>query len=163
MSATPGKIIKIALPILLVMVIVLVLAAPIGPMPGVIIGGKETQVPEAWPDTSQIDEIRLEVPGVIPRVVIIWVIEHQSELYVVGSRSSGWVRKLDQGGPVRVRILDNTYAVEAAIITEGQRPVLEDYMNKYRADYPEIVNGFPSIEEGIDSFSLFRLERPDTD
>ena len=60
--------------------LVVLLLAPIGPLPGVFIGGTDTPPPATWPDTSGIDEIRLKAPGAIPRVVIIWVIDVGGEL-----------------------------------------------------------------------------------
>ena len=58
----------------------LVFVTPIGPMPGFFIGGQPTPVPKAWPDTSKVDEILLKVPGILPRVVIIWVVQVDSAL-----------------------------------------------------------------------------------
>lgn len=155
------KALKIGIAVLLVVFAALVLLAPIGPMPGVMIGGTETAAPDAWPDTSDVHEIKLEVPGTIPRVVIIWVIEHQGELYVTGYRSSGWIQMLGNGGPVRMRLGDNTYPLIAESVTEPdlQLAILTDYMNKYRADYPDTIEGFPIPEEAIGNFALYHLSR----
>jgi hypothetical protein len=35
--------------------------------------------------------------------------------------------------------------------------VIAAYKDKYRPDYPDIVAGFPSVEEGRDEFGVFRL------
>ena len=75
----------------LVLLLVLALVAPIGPMPGFFIGGTPTEAPEQWGDTSNVDQIILRVPGTPPRAVIIWVVEYGGDLYVVGSNDSGWV------------------------------------------------------------------------
>jgi hypothetical protein len=32
------------------------------------------------------------------------------------------------------------------------------YKNKYRANYPDIVAGFPTLEEAGDQFGVFRLD-----
>ena len=40
---------------------IMVFATPIGPLPGFFIGGQPTPVPKAWPDTSKVDEILLEL------------------------------------------------------------------------------------------------------
>lgn len=87
-------------------------AAPVGPLPGFFIGGEPTAVPEHWPDTSNVDEIQLKVPGTLPRVVTMWVVDYEGDLHVVGSRESGWVRMIGQGAPVEMRLGDRTYAVE---------------------------------------------------
>ena len=136
----------------------LVFVTPIGPMPGFFIGGQLTPVPKAWPDTSKVDEILLKVPGTLPRVVIIWVVQVDSALYVVGSRSSGWVQRIADGANVEMRLSGNTYALAAVPIRQELERVVNAYKNKYRADYPDIVAGFPTLEEAGDQFGVFRLD-----
>ena len=136
----------------------LVFVTPIGPMPGFFIGGQPTPVPKAWPDTSKVDEILLKVPGILPRVVIIWVVQVDSALYVVGSRSSGWVQRIADGANVEIRLSGNTYALAAVPIKQELERVVDAYKNKYRADYPDIVAGFPTLEEAGDQFGVFRLD-----
>ena len=85
----------------------------------------------------------------MPRVVTIWVIEYESELFVTGYAESGWVRMLGSGGPVRMRLGDNTYPLLATAVTNNAQPILTAYMDKYRPDYPDIVEDFPSpLPEG---------------
>ncbi len=136
----------------------LVFVTPIGPMPGFFIGGQPTPVPKAWPDTSKVDEILLKVPGTLPRVVIIWVVQVDSALYVVGSRSSGWVQRIADGANVEMRLSGNTYALAAVPIRQELERVVNAYKNKYRANYPDIVAGFPTLEEAGDQFGVFRLD-----
>ncbi len=154
------KILKIAASIVLVLVLVLAVAAPIGPMPGLFIGGTPAEAPERWPDTSGVHEIKLRVPGTLPRVVIIWVIEADGELHVVGSRESGWVKMIGEGSPVELRLGGDTYALVATPVTEGWEAILQRYVDKYRPDYPDIVAGFPDIDEARGSVAVFRLSRP---
>ena len=136
----------------------LLFVTPIGPMPGFVSGGQLTPVPKAWPDTSKVDEILLKVPGIVPRVVIIWVVQVDSALYVVGSRSSGWVQRIADGANVEMRLSGNTYALAAVPIRQELERVVNAYKNKYRADYPDIVAGFPTLEEAGDQFGVFRLD-----
>ncbi|MDA1073897.1 MAG: hypothetical protein O3A63_03930 [Proteobacteria bacterium] len=155
------KIIKVIALVLIVVVIGVIFTAPIGPFPGFFIGGTPTQVPATWPDTSGLHEIRLEVDqGLLPRVVIIWVIQVDGALHVAGSNESGWVRMLGDGGPVRVRIRNETYALQAERLTSDWQRVLQAYVDKYRPDYPDIVGGFPPVEEAADIFAVFRLTAP---
>ncbi len=142
-----------------VILVIVAIAAPIGPMPGFFIGGTAAAAPANWPDTSQTDEIRLKVPGGLPRVVIIWVVEHEDELYVVGAKGSGWVDKLGNGGPVEMRLGENTYPLNATPLNQGWEPVLEAWLDKYRPGYPDIVAGFPSPEEAQGTSAVYRLER----
>jgi hypothetical protein len=101
----------------------------------------------------------LKVPGLLPRVVIIWVVEHSGELHVVGSRGSGWVKMIGTGSPVEMRLGDSTYSLMASPVAEDWQPILEAYVAKYEAEYPDIVAGFPSIEEAADLVAVFRLDR----
>ena len=140
-------------------VLVAVLAGPIGPMPGIFIGGTPAEPPQQWSDTSDVDEITLKVPGLIPRVVTIWVVEHRGELHVIGSRDSGWVKKLGAGGPVEVRLGDDTYSLNASPAARDWEQILAAYVAKYQADYPDIVAGLPSAEEGAEQAAVFRLDR----
>ena len=154
------KLFKIGIPLLVLVLVIVALLAPIGPLPGFLIGGTETAAPTTWPDTSDVHEIKLEVPGTLPRVVIIWVIQYESELYITGYAKSGWVQMLGDGGPVRMRLGDNTYPLMASAVTSNAEPILTAYMDKYRPDYPDIVGGFPSPEEAGDSYVVFKLSRP---
>ncbi len=153
------KALKIGLVVIGIVVLIGIAIAPIGPLPGVFLGGKATDVPAQWPDTSDVDEIRLRVPGFLPRVVIIWVVESTGELYVVGARDSGWVAMLGEGAPVDMRLGESTYALRAVAVREGWESVLTAYVEKYRPDYPEIIAGFPSVEEARSQVAVFRLER----
>ncbi len=151
------KVMKITALILLAGLILLAWIAPLGPMPGIFIGGTSSDLPESWDNTSDIHEIKLEVQGMLPRVVIIWVVQVDGDLHVVGSNTSGWVQMLDQGGSVRIRMGDKTYSLVANRVKTGWEPILEAYMNKYRADYPEIIEGFPALEEAALTTSVYRL------
>ena len=152
------KILKIIAAVALLALVVVALAAPIGPLPGVFIGGEHTAPPASWPDTSGVHEIRLKVPGMLPRVVTIWVIDHEGELHVVGRRDSGWVKMIGQGTPVEMRLGDRTYSLNATPLTEGWQAILEAYVAKYKPLYPEIVAGMPTVAEAKDRV-VFRLSR----
>ncbi len=153
-----ARILKVGVSVLLLAVVIFVVATPVGPVPGFLLGGTETEVPAAWGDTRSIDEIRFEVSsGLLPRVVIIWVVQFEGDLYVVGDGKSGWVGMLDQGGSVRMRIGDKTYSLNAQRVKNNLVPILEAYQGKYRADYPEIVNSFPQAMESVKSAGVFRL------
>lgn len=153
------KILKIISAVALSALVVVALVAPIGPLPGFFIGGEPTAPPASWPDTSGVHEIRLKVPGMLPRVVTIWVIDHEGELHVVGSRDSGWVKMIGQGTPVEMRLDDRTYSLNATPVTEGWQAVFEAYVAKYKPGYPEIVAGMPPVAEAKDRVGVFRLSR----
>lgn len=157
------KVTKILALTLVVVIVVVIYAAPLGPLPGIFIGGTPSALPAEWGDTGKIHEIKLEVgQGMIPRVVIIWVVQADGNLHVVGSKDSGWTTTLGTGGPVRMRMGDKTYAMEATLVTQGWQGVLDAYVKKYEADYPDIVQGFPDIEEAAQTTAVFRLTAPDS-
>ena len=154
------KALKIIGGVVIVLAIVYVFAAPIGPAPGFFIGGTDTEAPATWPDTSDVHEIRLGVPGILPRVVIIWVVDHEGELFVVGSKGSGWVDGIGESSPVNLRIGDSTYAVTANAVADENSSIRNAWLDKYRPDYPDIVAGFPSAEEAQGVVAVFHLARP---
>ena len=154
------RFIKLGSWLLVAAAVIVLLAAPIGPLRGVFIGGTPTEPPRVWQDTSSIDEIQLKAPGWIPRVVIIWVIEYAGELHVLGMQGGGWTGMIGEGADVEVRIGDRTYALRAAPVNEGVRPILEAYKAKYEPNYPDLVARLPPIDEASDVAVVFRLERP---
>ena len=79
-------ILKKIISVVLLIVAIVIWLAPIAMLPGFFIGGSATPAPSSWEDTSTIDEVRLKVGGVIPRVVIIWIVQVDGELYVTGAR-----------------------------------------------------------------------------
>lgn len=153
------KVLKIIILIVVILGVGVALLAPLGPLPGFFIGGNATAAPASWPDTSATHEIKLKVPGTLPRVVIIWVIEHDGELHIVGAKDSGWVSMIGSGSPVEMRLGDNTYALQATPVTDGWQEVLTAYVEKYEPDYPDIVAGFPSPAEAEALIAVYRLDR----
>ncbi|MEM7015944.1 MAG: hypothetical protein AAF512_01235 [Pseudomonadota bacterium] len=153
------KILTGLLAALVLIAIILALIAPIGPVPGFFIGGTPASAPEAWQDTSNTDEILFKVDGTLPRVITLWVVEYNSELHVVGNNESGWVGALGDGGPVEMRIEDNTYKLNAVKVTSDLEAIWTAYVDKYKADYPDIIDSFPPIEEAKLGASVFRLAR----
>ncbi|MBT7334094.1 MAG: hypothetical protein HN856_06950 [Gammaproteobacteria bacterium] len=137
----------------------LIIIAPIGPLPGFFIGGTTADVPEKWPDTSAVHEIQLRVPGTPPRVVVIWVIDYAEELYIVGRSASTWVNMIGQAAPVEMRLGENTYSLTASLVSQGWQPMMEAYVKKYAPDYPDIVAGFPAVENAEGEMVVFKLSR----
>ena len=139
---------------------ILVWLAPIAMMPGFFIGGSTTPAPSTWEDTSAIDEVRLKVRGTIPRVVIIWIVQVDGELYVTGAKDSGWVTRLGDGGDAELRIGDNTYPVVAERQTENLDELIGAWYDKYRPNYPDIVGDMSEVSTEPRSYAIFKLARP---
>ena len=154
------RLVKLASGLAVVLGLVWLVAAPIGPVPGVFIGGTSTAPPQTWEDTSRIDEIRLKVPGLIPRVVIIWVIDYAGELYILGMKGAGWTGMIGEGAAVEVRVGDRTYALRATPVREGLRPIVEAYKAKYEPGYPDLVARLPPVDQAAEVAAVFWLERP---
>ena len=58
-----------------------------------------------------------------------------------------------------MRLGDNTYPLTAVPVTEGWQAVVTAWRDKYRPDYPELVDGFPDMAEAAATVAVFRLER----
>lgn len=153
------KFLRIAGAIVLATVIAVGALAPIGPLPGFFIGGTPSEAPKVWPDTSGVDNVTLKLVDGIPRVLVVWIIQFDGELYVIGRSSSSWTNKLGNGGPVELRIEDETYSLVASRVREGWEPIAQAYMDKYRPDSPELIASFPPIKEAADFIAVFELSR----
>ncbi len=153
------KVLKLISLAVLGLLVILVFVAPVGPLPGVFIGGTPTQAPDPWMDTSSTHEILLRVPGTPPRVVTVWVVEHEGELNIVGSPGSGWVTTLGGGGAVEMRLGDNTYSLNASRVSQGWQPILTAYLDKYRPDYPDIISGIEQDGGDGGEPAVYRLNR----
>ena len=139
--------------------VIYALIAPVGPAPGIFIGGEAADAPDEWPSTAGVDEILLRVPGALPRVVIIWVVDYGGELYVVGAQDGGWVSMIGDESPVQMRLEGRTYDLTAKRIHTGWEPMVTAYKEKYAPNYPDIVAGFPAVEDAGGIMALYRLER----
>ncbi|MBL4682928.1 MAG: hypothetical protein JKY88_19725 [Pseudomonadales bacterium] len=154
------KILKIASPLILLIFVVFLWLAPIGPVPGIFIGGTLTEVPDSWGVTSTTHEIQLKVEGdILPRVVTIWVIQVDGELHIIGSKEAGWVSILGQGGAVQMRLGDKTYNLNATVVASNLDMIVKQYKDKYRPDYPNIVEGIPSLEEAPNYAMVYKLTK----
>jgi hypothetical protein len=143
---------------LVVVLIIVALAAPIGPMPGLRIGGTPAEAPASWAGEQLSDEVLFGTyDGALPYVVTIWIVESGGGLYVVGAPESTWVAKATSSSDVRVRIDDSVYDMRATRLPPGRVDVLQAYVDRYQADYPDIINSFPPLEELAQGSALFEL------
>ena len=134
--------------------------APIGPVPGVRLGGSEAKAPQHWEDVPIPMTVQLKTTGgALPRVVNIWVVNHNNELYVFGEKDSGWVRTASANPAVTLRMGDAAYALTAVPATDQASAAYGAYLDRYRADYPELVGSMPPASEGLTVGAAFRLER----
>ena len=152
------KILKIGFSLILVGLVALVVRLPIATTPGFFIGGSASAAPTNWGNTSSIHEIKLRVPGIIPRVVIIWFVEIDNDLYTVGETNSGWVSMLSEGGPVQLRLQDSTYPLQARLVNSSKDEILMAWQGKYQKDYPNFFSSSQS-KGFLEDSSIYRLSR----
>jgi hypothetical protein len=144
--------------VIFVLALGVAIAAPIGPMPGIRLGGNPASVPAQWSSVTLPDEVRLATSsGMLPHVVIIWVVESDNRLYVIGAPDSVWVEGATRSSDVRLRIGDNTYEMRATRVESGRREISQMYIDRYKDKYPEIIDSFPPIEEFSQGAALFEL------
>lgn len=146
------------LTVLVILLIAVALAAPLGPMPGIRIGGTAAEPPSNWSGIVLPDEVRFATyDGALPYVVTIWIVEVGGELYVVGDPASTWVQRATRAPEVKVRIGDEVYDMLATRMPPSREDVLGAYVGRYQDDYPEIIDGFPPLEELAAGSALFAL------
>ena len=140
--------------------LIVVLAGPIGPIPGIRIGGTPTPPPADRASITLPDEVQLATgAGLLPRVVNIWVVSHENALFVFGAKDSGWVKNVQARANVELRIGDVTYPLTASVETAITREVYQKYIERYRAGYPEITATMPAVDEVSEVGVIFRLDR----
>ncbi|MEM9622197.1 MAG: hypothetical protein AAF993_11140 [Pseudomonadota bacterium] len=152
----------LALLALVALLLTAAVAGPLGPMPGMYLGGQATDPPSQWSSVAVPEQIQLETRGgLLPRVVNLWIVESDNELYVFGATDSGWVNATRSDPQVRLRMEDQTYSLMAAPLAQPDLTVYERYLARYADDYPDIVAGMPAIDE-LDGAAgvIFHLQRP---
>ena len=136
------------------------IGAPFGPVPGIRIGGEAADHPAQWADIELPHNVLFKAQGtVLPRVVTIWAIEDNNDIYVFGAKASGWVKSAMASPDVDLRIGDNTYAMRAEALAAPDPAIYQKYIDRYKDDYPEIIEGMPSMEEAREMGVIFRLTR----
>ncbi|MDH3644027.1 MAG: DUF2255 family protein [Gammaproteobacteria bacterium] len=147
--------------VLIVVVLGVALAAPIGPMPGIRLGGDSATPPAEWASVNLPEEVRLAThAGALPHVVIIWVVESGNRLYVIGAPDSAWVEGATQSPDVRLRIDGNAYDMRATPLEAGRREIAQKYIDRYKDNYPDIISGLPPIDEFSQGAAILELARP---
>lgn len=132
--------------------------APIGPVPGLLIGGNAAPPPPQWSRVELPQQVQIQAAdGGLSRVVNIWIVEHDNALYVLGARDGGWVKATQEAGRVNLRLGDNTYALSATPVESVDEAIFDEYTERYAADYPEIVAGMPRGAELAETGVVFRL------
>jgi len=143
---------------LITALLIVALAGPIGPLPGVRLGGNATPAPASWAGVSLPDEVQIKASnGLIPRVVNIWIVELNDSLYVFGVRDSGWVNAAIANPHVNLRVNNETFTLQAEPLDNPSSEIYEQYVARYAANYPDIMEGM-SQQDMAESGIVFRLQ-----
>ena len=156
------KKLKVGLGSLFTLLVVAACAAPIGPVPGFLIGGSLANVPDTWGNTLPIHEFQLQVGnGPIGRTVLIWTVQMDGDLYVLGQKDSRWTQAIGPSGPVRLSMDGSLYELTATAVEGGstKSAVTGAWLRKYEPHYPDLVAGFGTPAEGARKSTIFRLTR----
>jgi hypothetical protein len=144
--------------VVIVVIVIAAVMAPIGPMPGIRLGGTTASAPDQWSSVTLPEEVRLEASGgVLPYVVIIWVFESDNNLYVIGSPDSRWVALASENPDVRLRINDDVYAMKATRMPPGRVDLAQKYVDRYKDNYPQIVESFGPLDAFAQGAVLIEL------
>lgn len=134
------------------------LAGPLGPVPGVRLGGNATPVPADWTTVSLPDEVQLKPSGgLFPRVVNIWIVELNNALYVFGAKDGGWTTTVQANPIVELRINDQTFTLKATPVESPGSEIYDQYIARYAASYPEFVESIPQGDALTAQGTVFRL------
>jgi hypothetical protein len=144
--------------VLVVLLLGVALAAPIGPMPGIRLGGTPATPPAQWSSVDLPEEVLLATSaGVLPHVVIIWVVESDNRLYVIGDPASTWVDGATRSPDVQLRVGDDVYDMRATRVPAGRQDLFQKYVDRYKDNYPDIIAGFPPMEEFAQGAAVLEL------
>ena len=120
-------------------------------------GGNPAAAPASWSAVTLPEEVKLATDsGLWPYVVIIWIVEADDRLYLVGAPDSTWVQNATRSPEVKLRMGDDVYDLKATRV-DGRVEILERYVDRYREDYPDIIASFPPMEEFAAGAALFEL------
>ena len=119
---------------------------PMGPMPGRILSGDLTSIPDDWAHTADEKTIQLETsPGKSPYSVNLWGVGIGSSFYIVSANGADtkWARRIADNSEVRLRIGQQIYELRAGIVSEQSEldTVKAGFQSKYDM---ESSDDFPS-------------------
>ena len=121
---------------------------PIGPVPGMVLGGTVQKAPEDFAfanDRAAYDIVQIETElwGVTPQVHNIWAVGVGPAMYVFGEEEGGWRPRAVEAREVRMRIGDAVYEFSVAEMqdaTEDElQAVFDAYAAKYNPEFDELV------------------------
>ncbi len=141
---------------LLYLALILVAAGcgPIGPSPGLAIGGQEQPAPDdfAFVQEHELLLVRTFFGGWLPQVHYIWGVGVDDGVYAIAVPGASWRARINDDPNVLLRVGDSYYnltAVPADDAVDKQR-VFDTYIAKYGPQLEEILGRPGTIEDMSD-------------
>ncbi len=124
---------------------------PIGPMPGLAIGGQEQPAPDdfAFAQEHELLLVRTFLGGWLPQVHYIWGVGVDDGIYAIAVPGASWRARINDDPDVLLRVGDSYYSLTAARVddaTDKQR-VFDAYITKYGPQLEEILGRPGTIED----------------
>ena len=127
---------------------------PIGPMPGLAIGGDEQPAPDdfAFVQDHDLLMVRTLFGGWLPQVHYIWGVGVGDAIYAVAVPDASWRARLDTDPNVLLRVGDSHFSLTATKVNdvEETQAAFDAYMDKYGPQLEEIIGHPPTIEDVSD-------------
>ena len=127
---------------------------PIGPTPGLAIGGEEQPAPSdfAFVQDHELLLVRTFFGGWLPQVHYIWGVGVDDGVYAIAVPGASWRARINDDPNVLLRVGDSHYSLTAARVddaTDKQR-VFDAYIAKYGSQLEEILGRPGTIEDMSD-------------
>jgi hypothetical protein len=124
---------------------------PIGPTPGLVLGGEEQAVPDDFAFVQEHDllMVRTLFGGWLPQVHYIWGVGVDDAVYAMAVPDARWRARLVDDPNVLLRVGDNYYSLTATEVTDAEeiQIVFDAYMDKYGSQLEEVLGHPPSLED----------------
>ncbi len=135
----------------LALILVATGCGPIGPAPGLAIGGEEQPTPDdfAFVQEHELILVRTFFGGWLPQVHTIWGVGVDDGIYAIAVPGASWRTRINDDPNVLVRVGDNYYNLTAARVGDAvdKQRVFDAYIAKYGPQLEEILGRPGTIED----------------
>jgi len=135
----------------LALILVATGCGPIGPMPGLAIGGEEQPPPNdfAFVQEHELLLIRTYFGGWLPQVHYIWGVGVDDAIYAIAVPGASWRARIDDDPNVLLRVGDSYYNLTATRANDAadKQRVFDAYIAKYGPQLEEILGRPGTIED----------------
>lgn len=136
---------------------------PIGPMPGLALGGTETKAPANFEQAAAVNLVQIKTKrwGWLPQVHHIWAVGIDDAVYAVAVPNASWRKQLEADPNVQLRMGDATYHLIANQISSDaeRRRAYDAYVAKYAGELEEILGRKATIADaaGMIAFRSYAI------